>query len=270
MRSCFAILPIVGTALFLVPPASPAQAANLDVAIDPAAVLGPVSATGPIALNSFRITNHATVNIDGPASPSSVNFSIQGFLEVTGYNGPGGGSISDPKLNVPAGYGLYFQYMGGGFQSTTPTIVDGNVVLPTTYTSLSADLFAFDEPAGAVSTFAPDGTTINQPGTSTTLLATGQLADFGFAALVNGLPRADQFLNISIKDPAFFVSVPSSVYSVLEVELQSTPDNLFPNGPVLIIEGENGTAAFVPEPASLVLLGFGLAALLAARSACSI
>jgi len=206
----------------------------------------------------------------GPAGGSC--FSETGTLAVAGFNFKNGSVGGFPlNTNPPVlglGYGLYFSFTATGYQST-PSFTSATVGV---FNSASYSLYGYNT-TGAPITYSPDNSTpagVSSP----ILLATGSLLS-GVVGAAGGFPYAglDATFKPDTTNSAFFVG-PVPFYDKLEATFTNTESEvtfcsastdpgcsgvpLTGSQTAFIIEGGGGSANYIPEPASLTVMGVGL------------
>ncbi len=263
-------------------------------------VLAALLATTPALADTFTL-NPGSVGLDGasvtadtlvlsddalisftPTGPTTATFTDTGYLPVIGFQ-LNGQAVAPSGYLAPdgSGWGAYIRYAGTGTESFSPQ----GVPLSATYQTLTYDLVGYN----GVATFgsAADGSaTVGGAISNVTTLESGSLISGSLAFLpAQPGPTISGQVQVSSTgtDPQFFGTNPSG----LDVNfIHPVGEYFFTSATTLQIAGGTSSSATVvadgsgsgdppdpaavPEPASVLLLGIGLAevaALLKSRRA---
>lgn len=228
-----------------------AQAAPIAVTFDPGVV---VTGASQFTADTLNLKDFARVDLTGN------NFTENGYLQFNNA------SLADNTFN-PTGnrstYSLYLQFSATGTQSLPNFNGSSTGVI----NSLAYTLYGV---AGG-STFGIDGSNnpfVNNNGNSPTALATGSLIQGTTTFSTNPLGAGANVSATFVQQLAGFIVSPANATLTLGAAFNNNPNiiNVLNNGQTFTLNGGGGDLSFTstavptPEPASLGLLGAGLAA----------
>lgn len=254
------------TGLVLLASADVAKAAGIAFTFSPSAA--GLNGSDIIA-DKLNILDFARVDLTG-TNGTQTAFSESGFLQV---NNVSLNSVTFSPGGLGSTYTLYVAFNGTGLQNAA----NFNVSSVGTFGTLGYTLFGV---AGA-STFGFDGSNnpfVNNNGNTPTALATGNLISGGTSLIVKGTssgtpanpqgisPGAAVDADLVKVVPAFFVS-PVNMELTLASAFNNNTDivTVLNSSTSFLLGGGGGDVSFsasaIPEPASMALLGAGLAAI---------
>ena len=237
------------------------------------------SATGnttapTFSANAFTVADFATIGV--PTDPSvSGSVSEQGFLEFNGFL-LNGNPVSTVHTTGTGGYGIYESF------TATSHLAPCSEGLCGAFDSITANVYLYSTANGLASysfatpTSAP---TITLPAGANQVLLASESGPIGVSPnltqITDGVPSASvDTAWTSLFGPGFFISPPITMVLDLDQAFTNTVGVITKSGPGCSTTGTNciyqihaggGQGDFlstsVPEPASLVLLGFGLVSL---------
>jgi hypothetical protein len=238
---------------------APASAGVLTFTFAPSAASPSLAGAGSaFTANGISVSNYLNAIVQPDFS-----FTAHQILPVTGFT-LNGAAVTAPGLG--ASYGLYFELLGTGNQPP------GSFTYSTLNVALKADPGNLDglpvATAGGIA-FANTGAT---GAADDVTLATGSLSSAGLAFNpATGVRNAHYVETFAIApgESGFFGASPLDA-SLLDIRLTTNPSTFISepgaNGTTVnYVNGAFGTAQFVPEPGSMLLLCSAVAGLLMTR-----
>ena len=270
MRSTFRAL-LLGTVMASAASVA-AWSAPLTMTWDPNGA-SPTGTLGPVTSVTFN--NQVISDFSITTVTATGQFTDSGYLPVTQFQ-LNGTAVNGSGLGQAGNYDLYYKYTANGqfytdVNHTTPGFNPAGSFA--SFTSLNYTLYA--HPLGTTPTFSAvnPGPATDSNTTGDFKLATGVLAPSkGTGSVIGGVPSAEVFATFvpEATQSGFYIVPPPSGYVGLNI------DTAFTNTSSIItiascgiigdtciaVNGGGGNATFiVPEPASMLLLGSGLAGL---------
>ncbi len=209
----------------------------------------------PVTADTQTINDFATITLSPTATGAS--FTELGALNVGGFTR---GSTPTAASGLLSNYVLYYLFTAAGTQDT-PTIQVG-----TTGTLSSLNYSLYGAPVTSAATFSNSNVQPTGIGTPT-LLATGSLVNGGVQGDTEGQPAAQATTTFDPTAGASGFFSPQPFYGLALSQFDNLPTAVTVSGNVYTITNGGGTVQYVastppppvPEPASLAILGVGLA-----------